>query len=75
MVEGYEWVFIICFVSMALGGLMALYEVHSAINKRRSQGRTRDSSSRPEPPARAKMYARVQQRGAWVDLRRQHVGR
>jgi hypothetical protein len=75
MVEGYEWVFVICFVSMAVAGMMVLYEIYSAVARRLSRGGTRDSSPRSDPRARAKMYARVRERGVWMDLRRQHAGR
>lgn len=73
MVEGYEWVFLICYASLALGGLMVLYEIYAAIMERRAAGGTRESSPRPQP--RAKMYARVRERGVMADLRRQHAGR
>lgn len=56
MVEGYEWVFVICFASMVLGGLAVLHEVYFVIRERRarevSSRHTRNPSPRPKYPAR-----------------------
>jgi hypothetical protein len=73
MVEWYEWVFLICYTSLVLGGLMVLYEIYAAVMERRAAGHARDASPRPRP--RAKMYSRVRERGVMTDLRRQHAGR
>jgi hypothetical protein len=53
MVEGYEWVFVICYASMVLGGLALPYLVIGERRARVSSSRTnRSRSPRPKYPAR-----------------------
>jgi hypothetical protein len=52
MVEGYEWVFIICIASLAFGGLTVAYEVYLTVKARRGR-RAELRHRRPGPPRRA----------------------
>jgi hypothetical protein len=51
MIPGYEWVFVICYVSAGYGVLLLLHEAYLVIGERRARrGVKRIPSGRPRPP-------------------------
>lgn len=63
MAEGYEWVFVISYISIALGVLMLLYEAGVMIGERRARSGTRSAPRAKGPPPRLKMRPRVRNYG------------
>ena len=59
MVEGYEWVFVICYASVAFGGLMAVHEVYLTIADRRSRRADGPERGRPRRKHAARPLRRV----------------
>jgi hypothetical protein len=76
MAEGFEWVFIVSYASLAFAGLMAAYEIYLMIKELRSGGRNHPFLQRPPSTRRVKMHAgarpRVPVDGGW---RARRVGR
>lgn len=51
MAPGYEWVFLICYATMAFGGVLLVREAYVMIQEYRE--RRTDRRHRPGPPRRA----------------------
>jgi len=63
MAEGYEWVFVISYATIALMVLMLCYEARVMIGEHRSRRGTRAAPRTKGPPPRLKMRPRVRSYG------------
>jgi hypothetical protein len=61
MAEGYEWIFLACYASMVVGGLMFLREVYVMVlehRERNTRPKGRRPPYRPRYPVRSRRSAR-----------------
>lgn len=63
MAEGYEWVFVISYVSIAFMVLTLCYEAYVMVGEHRSRSSTRAAPRAKGSPPRLKMRPRVRSYG------------